>query len=136
MMPTILHNMSSNCAASMTGGADERLRLMQAICSLSRQLRCVQEAGLTRDHATLLVSPGTADIFFPTDFQMLDRMYNSTAKAAGKGTGMPSDGYSAPDQSLLAATRLPQDSHIVTLSQQFSSRISQGNASDRHTQCT
>ena len=67
------------------------------LCSLSRQLRCLQEAGVARDHATLLVPPGTADIFFPTDFQMLDRMYSSTAKAAGKGAGVRSDGHPTPD---------------------------------------
>ena len=108
-----------------------RSELMRAIRSLSRKLGCLQEAGLARDHATLLVPPGTADIFFPTDFQMLDRMYNSTAKAAGKGSGMHSDGDSAPAQMLLAATRLSQDSHAVTLSQQFLRK-----ASDRRTWCT
>ena len=70
--------------------------MMQVFSILSQQQRCLQEAGVARDHATLLVPPGTADIFFPTDFQMLDRMYSSTAKAAGRGAGVRLYSDSAP----------------------------------------
>jgi hypothetical protein len=40
-----------------------------------------QAAGETVDHKSYLVPPGIADIFFPTDFQMLERMYMKVAKA-------------------------------------------------------
>ncbi|CAL5218657.1 g361 [Coccomyxa viridis] len=48
------------------------------------------EAGVATDHASYLLPPGTADIFFPTDFQMLDRMYGSVAKAHGEEAGLQS----------------------------------------------
>ena len=45
---------------------------------------------MATDHASYLLPPGTADIFFPTDFQMLDRMYSSVAKACGEEAGIQS----------------------------------------------
>ncbi|EIE25916.1 DUF185-domain-containing protein [Coccomyxa subellipsoidea C-169] len=36
--------------------------------------------GQTIDHSTYLMEPGSADIFFPTDFYMLERMYGVLAK--------------------------------------------------------
>ena len=47
----------------------------------------LQDAGLTTDHASYLLPHGTADIFFPTDFQMLDRLYSSVAKAGCERAG-------------------------------------------------
>ena len=41
---------------------------------------------MATDHASYLLPPGTADIFFPTDFQMLDRLYDRIAKAHGEET--------------------------------------------------
>ena len=55
---------------------------------LARWLLDLQEAGVATDHASYLLPPGTADIFFPTDFQMLDRMYSSVAKARGEEAGV------------------------------------------------
>ena len=43
---------------------------------------------MATDHASYLLPPGAADIFFPTDFQMLDRMYSSVAKAGGEEAGV------------------------------------------------
>ena len=42
----------------------------------------VQADGETLDHCSYLVPPGTADIFFPTDFQMLERMYTQVARTS------------------------------------------------------
>lgn len=47
----------------------------------------MQAAGLATDHATYLLPPGTADIFFPTDFQMLERMYSTVARTGGVSAG-------------------------------------------------
>ena len=41
-----------------------------------------QVGGTTKDHATYLLSRGTADVFFPTDFRMLARLYEAAARAA------------------------------------------------------
>jgi hypothetical protein len=56
-----------------------------------------QVDGQVRDHGTYLVPLGSADIFFPTDFALLERMYDSVARshvpgfAGGEGLspGMP-----------------------------------------------
>ena len=47
----------------------------------------MQAAGLATDHATYLLPSGTADIFFPTDFQMLERMYSTVARTGGLNAG-------------------------------------------------
>ena len=41
-----------------------------------------QVGGTTKDHATYLLPRGTADVFFPTDFRMLARLYEAAARAA------------------------------------------------------
>eukprot|EP00884_Botryococcus_braunii_P011350 jgi/Botrbrau1/20215/Bobra.31_1s0012.1 len=41
------------------------------------------EKGGTTDHATPYVARGSADIFFPTDFNMLGRMYEAAGKRVG-----------------------------------------------------
>ncbi|KAK9825352.1 hypothetical protein WJX81_001851 [Elliptochloris bilobata] len=38
--------------------------------------------GSTRDHASYLLPRGSADVFFPTDFGMLARLYEAAARAA------------------------------------------------------
>lgn len=35
--------------------------------------------GVNTDHSTYLVEPGTADIFFPTDFHLLKKMWLESA---------------------------------------------------------
>lgn len=42
-----------------------------------------QVGGTTVDHGTYLVPRGTADIFFPTDFSLLCRLYRAAAAVAG-----------------------------------------------------
>ncbi|KDD76562.1 putative S-adenosyl-L-methionine-dependent methyltransferase [Helicosporidium sp. ATCC 50920] len=44
------------------------------------------ERGKTLDHATYLLPPGTADIFFPTNFELLGKLYRQAA-ARGQGGG-------------------------------------------------
>ncbi len=38
--------------------------------------------GGARDHATYLLQRGAADVFFPTNFRMLGRLYEAAARAA------------------------------------------------------
>jgi len=40
---------------------------------------CMQVGGTTIDHSTYLVDTGTADIFFPSDFALLQRLYQGAA---------------------------------------------------------
>lgn len=47
-------------------------------------------AGVTKDHSSYLVQPGVADIFFPSDFELLARLYNQSrhnfeSSSAGAG---------------------------------------------------
>jgi len=46
-------------------------------------------AGVTKDYSSYLVQPGVADIFFPSDFELLARLYNqcSTSKSGSDVEG-------------------------------------------------
>jgi hypothetical protein len=41
-----------------------------------------QVGGGTQDHASYLLPRGAADVFFPTNFRMLGRLYEAAARAA------------------------------------------------------
>ncbi len=42
----------------------------------------LQAGGRTTDHATYLVPPGSADIFFPVDFELSARLYAAAVQSA------------------------------------------------------
>lgn len=53
---------------------------------LSRAPPVPQLGGTTYDHGSYLVPRGTADIFFPTDFALLARLYRDAMGDVGSGT--------------------------------------------------
>ena len=46
-----------------------------------------QEGGVTYDHKSILVRPGSADIFFPTDFPLLAHMHSHAGQQHSLASG-------------------------------------------------
>lgn len=44
----------------------------------------MQRDGVAQDHSTYLVPPGKADIFFPSDFELLRRLYEEASHRSSR----------------------------------------------------
>lgn len=79
-----------------------RLTLLLPERSCKGKFTCFgQVDGQAQDHSTYLVPLGAADIFFPTDFALLERMYDRVARA--QIPGLAGEGSPAPINSSPAA---------------------------------
>lgn len=65
----------------------------------------VQERGTTKDFGSYLVPRGTADVFFPSDFSMLARLYKSAAQGGAQTTVVQKSSRFLEAYADLAATR-------------------------------
>ncbi|GAB4824262.1 hypothetical protein N2152v2_011308 [Parachlorella kessleri] len=88
--------------------------------------------GQTTDHRTYLVPKGTADIFFPTDFSLLARLYQEAAQRAKRGPQHSLDGPKAGAGSSSAAQQARRAQHMKTAD--FMRRFAAGEAAMAQTQ--
>ena len=90
--------------------------------------------GQTTDHSTYLVPKGVADIFFPTDFSLLARLYRDAAQRAQQHhqQSQQSQGPKAGAGSLAAARQAQRAQHMKTA--EFMQRFAAGEAARGGTQ--
>ena len=50
----------------------------------------MQAGGVTQDHSTYLVPPGSADVLFPTNFPQLQHLYRQACATSNGEGGVPS----------------------------------------------